>query len=214
MTGRPRGRRPAGGPDARVAIVASARRLFAEVGFERASMRAIAADAGVDVALIYHHVGTKEDLLAAVLAPPVDPARLLDGVDADPRRTGEELVRRVLEVWDGDSQSRQAMVGLLRVGLSNDHAADALRDALGSTILAAVQRVVARDRASLRAALIGSQIGGLLLGRYIVGIPALRDASPATLAAAIGPVIQHYLVGSLEPAEPFGGLTRGAMAAS
>ena len=177
-------------------------------------MRAIAADADVDVALIYHHVGTKEDLLAAVLTPPVDPALLLDGVDADPRHTGEELVRRVLDVWDRDGDARQAMVGLLRVGLSNDHAAEALRHALGSTILASVQRVVARDAAPLRAALIGSQIGGLLLGRYVVRIPALRDASAATLAAAIGPVVQHYLVGVMELAEPLGSTKRGAAAAS
>jgi AcrR family transcriptional regulator len=197
-----RGRRPSGGTDARAAILASARRLISEVGFERASMRAIAADAGVDPALIYHHVGTKADLLVAALAPPVDPTRLLAGVDADPERTGEELVRRVLDVWESDPEARRSIVGTMRAGLSNERAAEALRVALGSTILAALRRVVAPDHEVLRAELVGSQIAGLILGRYVLGLAALTSASPETLTAALGPAVQRYLTGDLEPSAP------------
>ena len=192
-----RGRRPGGGADTREAILAAARRRFAEVGFDRASVRAIAADAGVDPALIYHYFATKDALLGAVLTLPFDPAVLLAGLELEPERAGTQVVRRVLGVWDADPQARQTIVGLLRVGLSHEHAADVLRDVLGDTILAAVQRVVAPDHAALRAALVGSQIGGLILARYVLQLPAVADASAEDLVAAIGPTVQRYLTGPL-----------------
>jgi AcrR family transcriptional regulator len=199
-----RGRRPSGGADVREAILASARRLISEVGFERASMRAIASDAGVDPALIYHYVGAKDDLLVAALVPPVDPAQLLAGVDAIPDRTGEELVRRVLNVWESDPEARRSIVATMRAGLSNERAAQALRDALGSTILAALRRVVAPDHEALRAELVGSQIAGLILGRYVLGLNALTSSPPETLATALGPAVQRYLTGDLGPADAAG----------
>jgi hypothetical protein len=72
-----------------------------------------------------------------------------------------------------------------------------LRDLLGRTILTVVARVVAEDDRPLRAALVGTQMGGLLLGRYLLGIPAVRDATSEQLVVAIGPVIQHYLTGPI-----------------
>ena len=62
-----RGRRPLGSPDARRAVLDAARELFAELGFERTTMRAVAARAGVDPALIYHYFADKDGLLFAAL---------------------------------------------------------------------------------------------------------------------------------------------------
>ncbi len=193
----PRGRRPAGGSDTREAILTAAGELFAEVGFERATMREVATRASVDPALIHHYFINKDGLLAAALALPVDPAALLAGLDKDPDRAGAAIVRRALRVWEADPQTRRRMLALMRVGLSHEHAAGVLRDLLGSTILTAMARVVAEDDRPLRAALVGTQMGGLLLGRYLLGIPAVRDATPEQLVVAIGPVIQHYLTGPL-----------------
>jgi AcrR family transcriptional regulator len=193
----PRGRRPIGGPDAREQILTAAAELFSELGFERTTMRAVAARAYVDAALIHHYFVNKEGLLAAALVLPVDPAALLAGLDEDPEHAGEAVVRRVLGVWEADPQTRRHLLGLIRVGLSHEYAAGVLRDLLGRTILTALARVVADDRQSLRAALAGTQIGGLLLGRYVLGIPEVRDATPAELALVIGPVIQHYLTGPI-----------------
>jgi len=191
----PRGRRPAGGSDTREAILTAAGELFAEVGFERATMREVATRAGVDPALIHHYFINKDGLLAAALALPVDPAALLTGLDKDPDRAGQAIVRRVLGVWEADPETRRRMLALMRVGLSHEHAAGVLRDLLGSTILTAMARVVAEDDRPLRAALVGTQMGGLLLGRYLLGIPAVRDATPEQLVVAVGPVVQHYLTG-------------------
>lgn len=193
----PRGRRPVGGPDTREEILTSAGELFAELGFERTTMRAVAARADVDAALIHHYFGNKEGLLGAALVLPVDPAALLAGLDEDPEHAGEAVVRRVVGVWEADPETRRRLLGLIRVGLSHEHAAGVLRDLLGRTILTALVRVVADDQPSLRAALVGTQMGGLLLGRYVLGIPAVRDATPEQLAFVVGPVVQHYLTGPL-----------------
>jgi AcrR family transcriptional regulator len=193
----PRGRRPAGGSDTREAILTSAGELFAEVGFERATMREVATRAEVDPALIHHYFGNKDGLLAAALALPVDPSALLAGLDKDPDHAGQAIVRRVLSVWEADPETRRRIVALMRVGLSHEHAAKVLRDLLGRTILTAMARVVADDDRPLRAALVGTQMGGLLLGRYMLGIPAVRDATPEQLVVAIGPVVQHYLTGPI-----------------
>jgi AcrR family transcriptional regulator len=193
----PRGRRPTGGSDTRQEILTAAGGLFAEVGFERTTMREVAARAEVDPALIHHYFGNKDGLLAAALAMPVDPAELLAGLDKDPGQAGQEIVRRVLGMWESDRETRRRLLALIRVGLSHEHAAEVLRDLLGRTVLAAVGRVVANDHKALRAGLVGTQMGGLLLGRYLLGIPAVRDATPEQLVMAMGPVVQHYLTGPL-----------------
>ena len=88
-----RGRRPLGSPDARQAVLDAARELFAGLGFERTTMRAVAARAGVDPALIYHYFDDKDGLLFAALQPPVDAATVFAGLAATAAgRTGEELV--------------------------------------------------------------------------------------------------------------------------
>ncbi|MGV8964964.1 MAG: TetR family transcriptional regulator [Cellulomonas sp.] len=196
----PRGRRPAGGTDAREVILAAASELFAERGFERTTMRAVATKADVDAALIHHYYGNKEGLLAATLVLPIDPGRLLAGLDQDPDHAGEAVVRRVLGLWEGEPEIRRRMLALLRVGLSHESAAGILRDLLGRTILTALARIVPEDHRALRAALVGTQMGGLLLTRYMVGIPAVQAATPEQLIAAIGPVIQHYLTGPIDSA--------------
>lgn len=194
----PRGRRPAGGASSREAILAAAGDLFAERGFERTTMRAVATRADVDPALIHHYFVNKEGLLAAALALPIDPEAVLSGLDQDPNRAGEALVRRVLVVWEGDPETRRRLLALFRVGMSHEHAAGVLRDLLGRTILAAVGRLAPHDHRALRAALVGTQMGGLLLGRYVLGIPAVRDATADELVMTVGPVVQHYLTGPLD----------------
>ena len=195
----PRGRRPVGGPDTREQILTAAGELFAKLGFERTTMRGVAARADVDAALISHYFGNKEGLLAEALVFPVDAGALLAGLDRDPDHVGEAVVRRVLGVWEADPEIRRRLLGLIRVGLSHEYAAGVLRDLLGRTVLTALASVVADDQRPLRAALAGTQMAGLLLGRYVLGIPAIRDATPEQLTLTIGPVLQHYLT------EPLGG---------
>lgn len=208
---RPRGRRP-GGSHTREQILTAAGELFSELGFERTTMRKVAARANVDPALIHHYFVNKDGLLAAALVLPVDAKALLAGLDADPEHAGGAVIRRVLGVWESDPETRRRLLGLIRVGLSHEYAAGVLRDLLGRTVLTALGRVVAEDHQSLRGALVGTQMGGLLLGRYVLGIPGVRDATPEQLALAIGPVLQHYLTGPIGGA-PAAGLAPAVTAA-
>lgn len=187
-----RGRPPAGGPDTREAILAAARELFAERGFEATTMRAVAGRAGVDAALIHHYFGTKDGLLEEALTLPVDPAQLLVGVGDDPARLGEEMVRRVLTAWDAP-EVQPRLVALLRLGVSHERAAVLLRDVLTRAVLVVVARHTAPDRPMLRASLAASQMGGLAMGRYLLAVPALAEASVDDLAAVVGPTVQRYL---------------------
>jgi AcrR family transcriptional regulator len=178
-------------------VLAAARELFSEVGFDRTTMRAVAARAGVDPALIHHYYGNKDGLLTATLMPPAAAAQLLTGAFVDPDNAGEELVRRVIDVWETHLEVREQMAAMLRTGLSHEHAAELLRDAHRTFILAAVGSAVAEDRRELRAALIGCHLAGLLLARYLLRVPGLTAATPAELVATVGPVIQHYLTGAI-----------------
>lgn len=191
-----RGRGQHGDGDSREAIVVAARQLFAEVGFERTTMRAVAARAKVDPALIYHYFDGKEGLVAAVLVPPAAAAPLLAGFTGDPERAGEELVRRALQVWTEPGLREQA-AATLRIAMSQEHAAERFRDAHRAFVLRVVGGAVADDRRDLRAALIGSHLIGLMLNRFVLKSPDLAAATEEELIATVGPIIQHYLTGTI-----------------
>jgi AcrR family transcriptional regulator len=180
----------------------AARELFAERGFERTTMRAVGTRAGVDPALIYHYFGDKDGLLSAVLTAPVtEMATVFAGVNDDPGRAGEALIGRVVRLLEDRPEVRERMIATLRTALSNEHAAQLLRDVLSSFILGGLGDLLADDRRELRAALIGSHIGGVMLARYVLKVPGAAAASPEDLVHAVGPAIQRYLTGTIAPAQ-------------
>lgn len=197
-----RGRRPQGTPDARQSVLDAARELFAERGFERTTMRAVGTRARVDPALIYHYFKDKDGLLAAVIEPPVDLAVVLTGIGDDPDRAGEEIIRRVISLWDSRPDIRGRMLAMLRTAISHDHAAGLLRDTISSWLLAALGDAMADDQRELRAALVGSQAAGLMLARYLLKVPGAAAATPEELARAVGPAVQRYLSGTLTRHDP------------
>ena len=191
------GRPPPGGRDTRADILDAARALFADLGFERTTMRAVATRAGVDVALIYHHFDNKDDLLAAALTVPDSAQSVLRAVPAGTPDPGRAVAKAVLELWEHDPVLRGQALAMIRTALSHEHAAQLLRELHSTFVLALVSEVVADDDPQLRAALIGAHLSGLLLNRYLVKVHALAAADPTTLIDAAGPVIDHYLTGDL-----------------
>jgi AcrR family transcriptional regulator len=190
------GRRP-GHSGTREAILAAARRSFAEQGYDRATIRGIARQAGVDPALVHHFYGTKEKLFAAAVGFPVVPSDLLGQIRPhDPADFGEALVRALLQVWDaGDNAGKIA--ALLRSALSNEAVMGMLRQFVTSAILSVIAVASGRDDAGFRASLVGSQVIGLAMARYVVRIGPLADAPADEIAAAVGPTLQRYLTGRL-----------------
>ena len=192
-----RGRRP-GSTTTRDDIVTAARALFAEQGYERASLRAIARQAGVDPALIVHFFGTKEGLLQAALTPPVDPASVIGAALAGvpPERLGEHLVRGVVNAWD-DPALNPALTGMFRTAVTHDLAMSYLRQTLQRTVVAAVSALVSDDSAQRRAQLVATQMVGLAATRYLFRFPEVVAMTADELARAVGPSVQHYLTDPL-----------------
>lgn len=170
---------------------------FAEQGFQQATVRAIAADAGVDPALVHHFFGTKEQLFVAIMDLPMDPAtlipRLLEpGLDG----LGERLARHFLTLVAELGQANP-MLALIRSAADHPEAARMLREFLSHAVLARLARALDVDHAQLRAALCASQIMGLVVARQIVELEPLTRADTDILVAAYGPALQHYLTGPL-----------------
>jgi AcrR family transcriptional regulator len=207
---RPGAGRRAGESGTREAILDAARRGFAEHGYDGATIRGIAADAGVNPALVHHFYGTKEQLFSAAMRLPLVPSQMLAlilGAERDrlgeefPDHIGEVLIRGMLAAWDiGDVQT--AFLGMLRSAATTEQGVTMLREFLTSTILTTLAEVAGPAGADMaarryRASLVASQIVGLGFTRYVVGLEPLVAAGTDDLVAAIGPVLQRYLTGDL-----------------
>lgn len=187
------GRRP-GKQDTREAILAAAREAFAERGYDGATIRQIATSAGVDPALVHHYFGTKEELFAATVNFPINPAELVQrALGGGVEGAGERLVRTFLTVWD--SPAGVAGVAVMRSALSSEFAARLLREFLTTQILRRATTMLGIDpaEAPLRGALVSSQLAGLAMTRYVLKIEPLASAPREMVVAAIAPNVQRYL---------------------
>jgi len=192
---RRRGRRP-GGADTRASLLDAARVVFAERGFDGATVRVIADRAGVDPAMVNHWFGGKQSLFVAALNLPADPATILgEAVPGDPEHLAERILGRLLEVWDGTGGAQFA--ALLQSIATHDVAAGLLREFIARVLVGKVLRVVAPDRPELRATLCGTQVFGLAFVRYVLKVEPLASADHATVIAAVAPNLQRYLTGPL-----------------
>ncbi len=190
---RRRGRPRRGESDAQDRIIAAAVDEFGELGYDGATMRGIAARAGVDSALLHHYFGTKADLFAqtvgAPMRPDVDLPALLEG-PAD--MLGDRIVRYVLEAWERP-ETRTRGVTLLRSGIGNRLTTPLLAGFLQRELIGRIAARIDAPDAALRASLVASQIAGMLLARYVLQLPAMAAASVDEIVARVGPTVQHYL---------------------
>lgn len=199
MSGTRRGRRP-GAPDTREEILAAARELFSTQGFSGTSMRAIAAKAAVDPALVHHYFGGKDDLLMAALALPVDPRQVLAPVVAQgPDGAGERLLRAFLSVWD-DPATRLPLTGILR-NLLDPSGERLLRDGFLKVVVAPIGVGLGLKDPERRMALAASQMIGLIMMRYVLAVEPLASMPSEVVVATYGPTLQRYFTGAL-PAPP------------
>ena len=156
-------------------MLAAARTAFAERGFDGATIRGIAAAAGVDPALVHHYFGSKDKLFLAAIQAPVNRADLLPEVLAGGRDDlGQNVVRLLLRVWDGPMQP--AALALVRSAVGKEWTAKLLREFLVTQVLRRVVGTLdlpARER-EIRGALAASQLIGLVMGRYVLKIDRWR----------------------------------------
>ncbi len=204
------GRRPArpadeeasASPDTRSSILAAARAGFALSGYDGASTRAIAAAAGVDAALIHHYFGSKQRLFVAAMEIPFDPDAVRREVVGGPRDTvGERIVRFFLDLWE-EPVRRQILLGMVRSAMTDPEAAAMVRRlVIEGTVLPLVAETGVTQSA-MRATLVGSQLMGLALIRYVLCVEPLAGSPVETVVAAVGPTIQRYVTAPIEGLPP------------
>ena len=181
-------------------IVEVAREHFKH-GYEQATVRAIAADAGVDVAMVYYFFGNKEGLFnAAVIDIPEHPLHQLatllddDGVD----QIGTRLVRRFIEHWD-EGDTFEPLLTVWRSAAVQPLARKLLHDTLAGPLAERVAAEFGVDDAVLRVELVASHLMGLAFARYQLRIEPIASTDVDHLVAWIGPTVQRYLTGPTIP---------------
>lgn len=178
--------------ETKAVILAAARERFSSAGFQAATIRAIAADAGVDPAMVMRYYGSKDKLFAA--AADFD-LQFPDFAGTDPAQVGRSLVGHFLDRWEGD----EALVILLRSSATNAEAAQRMRQIFGTQLQPLVTSIVSPEEAGMRAGLIATQILGLALCRFVLRLPPVVAMSRDEIVEWIGPTIQRYL--GAEPAD-------------
>ncbi len=193
---RRRGPRPGAGPDTREAIASAARAEFAERGYAGATIRSIAAEAGVDPALVHHYFGTKAGLFQEVLALGFEPARaaLPHMLHGPQDQAGMRIVRTFLSLYD-DPAFREPVLALLRTAMTDPEVAAIVGRYLQDAMLPQVTHLAVGPDPQRRVALAMTQLVGVVLGRHVLGLDSLQG-SVEDLAAELGPVVQRYLDGT------------------
>ncbi|WP_030416803.1 TetR family transcriptional regulator [Streptomyces sp. NRRL S-1448] len=171
----------------RAAILAAARDRFAADGYERATIRAIAREAGIDPSMVMRYYGNKAGLFAAASEIEVH-APDLSHVPRE--EAGARLVRHFLERWEGD----EVLTGMLRVGATNEAGAERMREVFAEQIRPMLTAVCpVPEEAPKRAALIASQILGMALCRYVLHLAPAVALSHDEVIAWLAPTIQRYM---------------------
>lgn len=191
------GRRP-GSSVTRQAILDAARSRFSRDGYASATIRRIAADAGVDASLVMQFYGSKDELFAAAMAlPPEALNRLAQAFDGPATTLGERVTGAFLDLWLGDPGTSEPLVAMLRSAVSNEQAAASLQGFIQARLMdRIVPRLPSAEDAALRAGLASAMLVGVVVGRGIVKVPLLAEAESRTVVRLVAPAIQRTLEGA------------------
>jgi AcrR family transcriptional regulator len=196
-TERRRPGRPAGPSDTRERILTSARELFAQNGIDKTSIRAVAAAARVDPALVHHYYGTKQQLFAAAVHIPIDPMKVILPVRETPvEELGHKLPSLLLPLWDSELGS--GFIATLRSLLSGSEVS-LLRSFLQEVIAVEVGSRVDNPPGTglIRVQFAASQLVGVVMARYILELDPFKSLPVEQIVETIGPNLQRYLTGDL-----------------
>jgi AcrR family transcriptional regulator len=179
--------RPRNATQTRADILSAARRRFGAEGYERTTLRAVAADVGVDAALVIRYFGSKQDLFAEAADFSIE---LPDMSGVDPDEVAGILLPRFFAVWEED----ETFLALLRAAMTSPVAADTLRRVFAQQV--APKLITATpDNPIQRIGLMGAFVIGLATTRYVLENPPIATLSREELTRWAAPVIHQLLVG-------------------
>jgi AcrR family transcriptional regulator len=184
------GRRP-GENATREEIVVAARKLFAENGYDRTTVRAIGAAAGVNAAMVHYFFGSKEQVFVAALALPVNPAQVVPVLVDGPREQfGQRVAGFLMSLWTSP-QTRPALLAMLRSMVNNEQAASMIREFFNAVVIERAADALGVPRFRLAAA--AGQAVGLMWFRFVVAIEPLAVADDSQIAGQLAAMIQFTI---------------------
>jgi AcrR family transcriptional regulator len=186
------GRRP-GKVDTKGDIVEAARRVFAIKGYDAASLRAIAREAGVDPALVHHYFDGKASLFVATMALPFDPLAVKDDAGTGPTVGGPD-VESFLSMWDRAEGTGSDFASVAIAMAASPAVADALREFVAERVWSVLVPNPGESASvtAQRRALVAAQLMGLAFARYVLRVPPISTASPRQIARWVGPILRRY----------------------
>lgn len=162
-------------------ILAAARRSFADLGYDRTTIRAVAQAAGVDAGLVMHYFGTKDELFAR--------AAELPGHEV-PDAATDQVAEVLLASLAGRLGSEPvASLVVLRSMLTNNDAADRYRAAAEPQLNQIIAAIPAAD-AELRASLLSAIVHGVIIERYLLRLGRLAEAKPDEIIDLLRPCFE------------------------
>ncbi|ORB55456.1 TetR family transcriptional regulator [Mycobacteroides saopaulense] len=164
--------------------MSTARRVFAEVGYEKATIRGIAAAADVDKSSVIQYFGSKSNLFREAVhwRVPVDELT----VDS-PAQTAENYLRGLLSGWAAAPDGPMAV--LLRNSMTSEDALELLREQVTDHAVSSVAATIEEPDARLRAALLSAVLMGIASQRYLLRLPDLAAASDEEIVALMAPLL-------------------------
>jgi AcrR family transcriptional regulator len=177
---KPRGRRP-GAPDTRERILEAARTVFLEKGYPGATMRAVAASADVDVALVSYYFGSKQGLFAAAMTLAVGPATVLEqALTGPPEHLQERIIGAVITTWD-DPRLGAPMRMLVAAALQDPALLRVVREYLEREVIARLAERLGGVDATARVTAFVATVAGVIFTRHLLGLEPLADMPPDEL---------------------------------
>lgn len=207
--GRKRGRRQ-GEPVSRETVLAAAKRRFAQDGYEKTTLRAIARDAHVDASMVLYLFGSKAELFRESLELILDPEMLVAAMTGDDGDVGTRMVRVYLQIWESPDTG-PTIRAMLQSATSNTDAREAFRSFLREYLLTAVSGVLGGgEQARLRAELAGTGLVGTAMLRYIMRVPPLAELSTEEVVRMLAPTVNRYLTADADELGLPSSLTAGS----
>ncbi len=189
-----RGRRT-GRPQTRAQILEVARRRFLADGYQAVTMRAVAADAGVDAALISYFFGSKKGLFGAALALSANPPQVLLGaLPGTPAGLPERVLRALLDAWDKPEHGEPLRV-MVSAAVEDPEVGRLLKEVIEREMIERVAEHLGGAEAGYRAAAFTTQLAGVVLSRYVLELDPVATMTVDELVRHLNPGLHAALAG-------------------
>lgn len=162
-----------------------------ELGYQAVTMRSVAADAQVDVALVSYYFGSKQGLFTEAMAIAADPAQLfLDALDGDLSLLGRRVLTDLVRTWD-TSEKGGSMRAVMCESAGHPAMSLIMRDKITRDFIGPLaRRLGGGPEATSRAAAFACQVVGVIFSRYIIEIEPIASMPAAEFIEQMAPCLQ------------------------